>query len=359
MSTTHECAAAPQVIGIDIGGANLKFSGADQQGYSQPFAMWKQYADLRDFLAAGVEAVSTLPVDYLAITMTGELADCFATRRAGVAHIAEHASAVLGPDRTRIYAVDGAWHSPPEAVQHTWKVAASNWHALASWVAGLIRPAGERPHCLLVDIGSTTVDIIPIRDGRLATTAKTDRERLQAGQLVYTGYERTSVASMVDQVFVDEQCCPVMAEHFADSLDAYLALGLVEEQPHDLNSADGRGRTRRLAQARLARLVGEDGESLSQSVLESIAAQIIEAQVERIVDAISRVVPADQQRYRIVFSGHGAALAAQIQQRLLPQRFEFQRLQEYVSESASRCAPAVAVRALLTQHLAGARVGHR
>ncbi len=84
------------------------------------------------------------------------------------------------------YAVDGQWLSVPQAMADPWSVAASNWHALGSWLAKWSVTRQVCQNALIVEYGSTTVDIIPSLDGQVATTARTDRERLERGQLIYT-----------------------------------------------------------------------------------------------------------------------------------------------------------------------------
>src|SRR5262245_15374302 len=66
-------------LGLDIGGANLKAAHTSGAATSRPFALWKQP---RDLAAALRELVADLPpAGRVAVTMTGELCDCFATKR--------------------------------------------------------------------------------------------------------------------------------------------------------------------------------------------------------------------------------------------------------------------------------------
>ena len=94
----------------------------------------------------------------VAVTMTGELADCFATKREGVAAIVAAAQQAAGGREVLIYLTDGTFVPPDEAVARAQEAAASNWHALASFAAELVE--GEAG--LLFDVGSTTCDVVPI-----------------------------------------------------------------------------------------------------------------------------------------------------------------------------------------------------
>src|SRR4051794_1172212 len=65
---------AQTILGLDIGGANLKAATADKRAVSVPFPLWKQPDKLPAALA---ELVAKFPeAEELAVTMTGELCDC-------------------------------------------------------------------------------------------------------------------------------------------------------------------------------------------------------------------------------------------------------------------------------------------
>ena len=111
------------------------------------------------------------------ITMTGELADCFFDRVSGVKHIVNQVSQAferLALDSPLFYAVDGGFLTAEASRGAETLLAASNWHALGSFVART-----QTKDCYLIDIGSTTADLIPIAGGTVATSATTDFERLE------------------------------------------------------------------------------------------------------------------------------------------------------------------------------------
>ncbi len=371
--------AAARVLGVDVGGAHIKLADASGRSTACPFAMWLE----ADRLADRVRELSRLfcsehnqSYTHLAVTMTGEMADCFATRRIGVEFILRRLTEAMPELKLQVYGVDGTWLAASEACRHPWDVAASNWHALGSWVAGCVACADENL-CLVLDIGSTTVDVIPISRGRVATAARTDSDRLRLQQLVYTGVGRTSAAAILSAATIDGQHWPLVAERFATSDDAYLALGLAAEvsdaaaslghsadgcwriatddppgQPA-FDTADGRPRTVAHARARLARMLAEDCERLTGGEIETLARQLIDKQASQVACAIAANLPvqsSDNRQPLIALSGHGAALArAALQQ--LPQVVDYIDLAERISPAAARCAPAVAVAWLLQEQL--------
>lgn len=351
------CDFGKEVVGLDIGGANLKaaiwLGENDVRGRSMNFPMWKQPEQLADGVrkimgeieTSGTTGASALRRRHLAVTMTGELADCFASRREGVARIVDQLLQVVSADQLSIYSVDGRWFTAEQAKEDPWTVAASNWHALASWLAQWPPTAHALRCAVLVDIGSTTVDILPVINGRLATQARTDRDRLEQSQLVYTGVRRTPVCAVVQRLAVEGIDIPVMAELFATVDDAYLLLGLVEEDAQDADTADGRPRTKPDAAARLARMIGEDADRLSPLQLSCMANQIIGAQARQLAEAIeanlnqfsSEIAP------HLVCSGHGLPLFEQTIRKLKTATASVIRLNEHASDEVSRCAPAAAV----------------
>ena len=112
--------------------------------------------------------------------------------------------------------------------------AASNWMATAQLVGRFV------PEALLVDIGSTTTDIIPVTGGRVTAVGRTDPERLVAGELLYTGALRTNVAAIVRRVPLWGGECPVASELFAISGDVHVLLGSLGTDDYTCPTPDGR-----------------------------------------------------------------------------------------------------------------------
>src|SRR5438874_11420828 len=82
------------VLGLDIGGANLKAAHTHGAARTAPFALWKKPEGLTGALH---ELISGMPsYDVLAVTMTGESCDCYTTKREGVAAILDSVERVCG-----------------------------------------------------------------------------------------------------------------------------------------------------------------------------------------------------------------------------------------------------------------------
>lgn len=273
-----------QIIGLDIGGANLKAAGVDGAAVSRPFAIWREPERLGQELSA---LLSQLPVaDAVAVTMTAELADCFGTKDQGVRRILDAVTDVAAGRPVVVWQTGGEFVSVEDAVEIPRLVAAANWHALATFAGRL---TGEGP-AVLLDVGTTTTDIIPLADGVPVPRGLTDRERLECGELVYTGVVRSPVCSVVSQLTVGGRPVEVASELFATTGDVYLLTGDRDENPGDRDTANGLPATRAAAAGRLARMICCDTTEIDDAELLEMAVEIAGRQYERIALAVDRVL---------------------------------------------------------------------
>lgn len=293
-----------QILGLDIGGANLKAATASGQASSVPFDLWRAPDDLPQKLRELLERFP--PADVLAVTMTGELADCFETKAEGVRRIVQSCEEVAGNRPLQFWHTSGQFVSASRAIAEPLGVAAANWHALATW-AGRLVPHGR---ALLIDIGSTTTDIIPLQDGRPCPQGLTDVTRLLAGELVYTGVRRTPLCAVVPAVPFRGQMCPLAAELFATTLDVYLILGLIPEDAEDCHTANGRPATKPAAHDRLARMLCCDQTEVTAAEIRSIAEFLAEAQRQQLVRTLDALWQRQSEELAaVIISGSGSFLA--------------------------------------------------
>ncbi len=257
----------PVVLGLDIGGANLKAATADKRAASLPFPLWREPDGLARKLA---ELLAHFPdAEEFAVTMTGELCDCYETKREGVNRILTAVQQVARSYPIRVWGTDGEFMGVEKARNDYLKVAAANWHALATYAG---RFASHRA-ALLIDIGSTTTDLIPIFDKIPHTRGRTDRERLEHSELVYFGVRRTPICALVGY-------STVAAEFFASTQDACVVLGHLPEEPTNTETADGRPLTKAYSHARLSRMLCSDPELTSWLETENFAKRVIDRMVD-------------------------------------------------------------------------------
>lgn len=283
------------VLGLDIGGANLKVAHSTGAARLVPFELWRQPDGLADAIRGLLRGWP--PFELLAVTMTGELCDCFPSKRAGVLAILDAVDAAAGTIPVRVWRTDG-WGDVIHTRNSPLQAAAANWLALA-WYAARHAPKGS---ALVIDIGSTTTDITPLYDGRPVPRGRTDPERLRSRELVYTGVRRTPLCALLGAAGA--------AEWFATTLDIYLIQGAIAEYSADLGTADGRPATQEAAHARLARMLCADLETSTAEERQNLADRLARQQAELIHGAVKDVAGRlPQPPDTLVLAGSGEFLA--------------------------------------------------
>jgi probable H4MPT-linked C1 transfer pathway protein len=321
------------ILGLDIGGANVKVANAAGQAVLRPFELWKNPGGLTKILRQVIGAF-TRP-DLLAVTMTGELCDCFETKREGVLSILDSLTEAAGSTPMLVWRNDGRFVDLATARKDPLPIASANWLALATF-AGRFSPRGSS---LLIDIGSTTTDIIPIAEGVPVPKGHTDAERLETGELLYTGARRTPVCAFLNGIGA--------AELFATTLDAFLLLDLLPENSTDHGTADGRPATKMQAHARMARMIGGDRETTTLEEAVRLAHQVAMRQnylLELAINSVTSEMPKPLQC--LVLAGSGEILAAPlVAESGILGKVETKRISQLVSPMVSNvaCAYALAV----------------
>ena len=332
------------VAGLDVGGAHVKaarLEGGRVVAVAQIASpLWQGIGRLE---AALVEARAFVgPVDRLGVVVTAELADSFESRRDGVAQVARRIGQTFHGVPVALYAGPAGLVPLADGADHVRAVASANWHATASVIAGAL------PDALLVDIGSTTADLVPIRAGAVAAAGYTDAERLASGELVYTGATRTSLMAVADRVPFAGLWQPLMNEHFATIGDVHRLTGALPDGVDQHATADGRGQSLSESRARLARLLGRDTEDGADRAWLAVARHLAERQLRTLEDAAAQVLSRTDlpDEAPVVAAGIGAFLAERLAARLGRPVVPFAGLLRVEPEAvawAGRAAPAVAV----------------
>jgi probable H4MPT-linked C1 transfer pathway protein len=298
------------VLGWDIGGVNTKVArvadGAIVAARARPFEIQREPGGLASVLVELAAGVGHQLNDAHAVTMTAELSQVFRTKREGVCFVLDQVATAFPEACIRVYNVGGHFVERATARDNPLAVAAANWSATAHFVAR------RYPDAVLMDVGSTTTDVIPISAGTVAARGRTDPERLREGELVYTGALRTPVEAIASTVPLWGAAAGVAAEGFAQAGDVHLWRGDLAPGDYSAPTPDGRPATRSFAGERLARVVCADRDMLDEQAINAIADRLWEAQVERIEDALVRVarrVPG-LKGGAVVVTGLGAFLAA-------------------------------------------------
>jgi (4-(4-[2-(gamma-L-glutamylamino)ethyl]phenoxymethyl)furan-2-yl)methanamine synthase len=301
------------VIGLDIGGVNTKAvwrDGDAVRAVLRPYDVVRERGLLTALVRDVIAGLGPSPAELVALTMTAELSDEFRTKREGVTFVLDAVeAAVAGP--LLVLTTAGELVSVAEARGRPLDVAAANWVASAAAVGA------RHPDALMIDVGSTTADVIPIAAGRVAATGRSDLDRLLAGELVYTGALRTNLAAIAPRVPVRGGWSPVASELFAISADVHLILGHLTPEAYICPTPDGRPASVACARERVARLVCADSEQLATHEVETVAAYLHSEQVRQVEAAARQVSTRFPERAMpIVALGSGAFIACEVAERM-------------------------------------------
>jgi (4-(4-[2-(gamma-L-glutamylamino)ethyl]phenoxymethyl)furan-2-yl)methanamine synthase len=147
-------------------------------------------------------------------------------------------------------------------------------------------------------------------------TGRTDVERLQSGELVYSGVRRTPLCAVAPSLRFRGTPCPLAAELFATMLDAYLLLGDVPEDPNDFDTANGRAATVSAAHDRMARMLCCDRNEVTREEAREMARSFADEQFREISEALARVrARLEGSCDQVVVSGSGEFLAERVVRR--------------------------------------------
>jgi (4-(4-[2-(gamma-L-glutamylamino)ethyl]phenoxymethyl)furan-2-yl)methanamine synthase len=300
-------------IGWDIGGAHLKVVQLDEKGklvqaLQLPCPLWRGLNELEAAVNAALKAfkiasfgAGSLNIQH-AVTMTGELVDLFANRHEGVMAISTLAAVLLGKD-TLYYAVNEGLVALERVSENTHHIASANWHASASALAMHVQDA------LIIDVGSTTTDIIAIESSKVKNTSFSDAARMANDSLVYTGVVRTPVMALGTKLVFEGSEINVAAEYFATMADVYRLTGELLPVFDMAETADNKSKSTVASARRLARMVGYDVEDRPIGTWKSLANTCRNMQVGQIkAAALKHLKPS----LPIIGAGSGAFLVKQI-----------------------------------------------
>lgn len=279
-----------KVAGFDIGGANTDLAIIDfkdneikeVQTDFEYLPMWRKSQELGETLVRLIENICPLDeIDAVGISMTAELVDAYSTKKEGVLDVINKSEKEFNVP-VGIVGIDGMLSSSDIKKQPI-KAAAANWVATAE-IAGIMEE-----DCVFVDTGSTTTDIIPVKNGSECAKGRSDFERLATGELVYTGTLRTNLSSFLDKIPFDGMEYRVASELFAITADVYTVLDLISPNDYVCDTCDGQGKSKEEAMRRISRVLCADLDILSPEDIVEIAKYIHQAQVAQIATALDEV----------------------------------------------------------------------
>jgi len=279
------------ILGLDVGGANTKVASSDGLFVKIEYLpLWKD-APLEALLC---QISNDTNPSALGVVMTGELADCFSDKRSGILHI-------MGAIERSFSCPIRFWGAKGFGWTSYLELAAANWSASAALISE------EIGDCIFIDMGSTTTDLVPIKNG--ARAALTDYERLARGELIYSGLLRTNLAALLSSVEIGGRKVPLSSELFAVTADAYRALDEMSDESYSIETPDCGDKDREAALNRLSRTVCADLEEIGLDAALDIARQAKARQIEVLKCALGKMA-SEYELEQVVAAGIGEEIIA-------------------------------------------------
>lgn len=310
------------ILGLDIGGANTKaaiiefIDGQIQKCYSyiEYFPFWEQSINNIPLLFKRIISniinkndLELIDIDYIAIAITAELSDAFQTKREGINKILDALKKVFNKEKMYFININNEFIKFNEAKHNYLLISAANWVSTALFLGNYLQK------CILIDAGSTTIDIIPILDSIPVSKGKSDIQRLINHELIYTGGLRATIPSITHFVPYKGKMVRISFEKFALISDVHRILNNISEKEYINDTADNRSKSLDDCYARISRILCMDLETISREELIKIAEYIYEKQLNIIITEIKEFmnnlfirIPVFQKNPEFVITGLAA-----------------------------------------------------
>ncbi|MFX0007707.1 MAG: hydantoinase/oxoprolinase family protein [Promethearchaeota archaeon] len=283
------------ILGLDIGGANTKAALLyykedkieESYSYIEHFPFWEK--TIKDIPVMLLRVIDKLfestnfnleMVDNVAVTITAELSDAFETKREGILLILEAIQKILNKKKLRFITNTCQFFNYEKAKSNYQLIAGANWASTALFLGVFIS------NCILIDAGSTTIDIIPILNSVPVPQGKDDISRLINHELIYTGGLRATIPSITHHVPYKGKKVRISFEKFALISDVHRILNNITKAEYINDTADKRSKSIENCYARLSRIICTDVETVLKEDLDTIAKFIYLKQVSIVIQEI-------------------------------------------------------------------------
>ncbi|UCD02493.1 MAG: hypothetical protein JSV23_05640 [Promethearchaeota archaeon] len=283
------------ILGLDVGGANTKAALIlfrkskiyKSFSYIEYFPFWEkslsQIPEMFNRIVLNIiekNALTLEKIDFIVVTITAELSDAFQTKREGILKILEALKKVFDEEKLKFITNQIKFVDYTTAKSDYYSIAAANWASTAIFLGQFMS------QCILIDAGSTTIDIVPIINAVPVQQGKDDISRLINHELVYTGGLRATIPSITHHVPYKGKYLRISFEKFAFISDVHRILNNISEEDYISDTADNRSKSLENCYARLSRVICMDIETISKEDLDVIANYIYQKQIGIIIREI-------------------------------------------------------------------------
>ncbi|MGZ4864775.1 MAG: hydantoinase/oxoprolinase family protein [Halobacteriota archaeon] len=317
-----------QTIGIDIGGANTKVASASGTARSFYFPLWRKN-DLVDLLR---RVKDDFKPERVGIVITGELADIFSSKTDGIYSIVAAVNSVF----SKPYYLNVHGELTCDIEEDALLYAASNWAASAAFLAKSVK------NCIFTDVGSTTCDVIPMKNGRAIAQTR-DFKRLGQHELIYMGVLRTNIATILRVVNLSGKEYQLATEQFSITADVHSVLGNLAETDYSCDTPDSKSRDLDACYKRIARVLLCDVNELGKGNAREVAKQVECAQINALAEALEFQAQKHELQ-TVIGAGLGEFLIAKAALKI---GLKFRPLSSQYGRALTRVFPAYAVARLI------------
>ncbi|AWX32522.1 hydantoinase/oxoprolinase family protein [Methanosphaera sp. BMS] len=335
------------IMGLDIGGANTdccicQINGNNMKlltSKKQYLPMWQKKDNLADCLNNFKEDYH---IDVVVATTTAELSDGYESKKEGILDITRKIIDVFDDAIVKFVTFNGL-KDYEYVINNPMEMAAANWIATSHLISKI------KDNCIFMDMGTTTTDIIPIKNQKESATGHSDLERLCSGELVYTGMLRTNVAAITHEIPVNDKVATVSSELFATTADVHMILGNITRDEYTCSTSDNNDKSLTSCKRRLARVVCADLDMLNDDEIMDIARYVEDRQISHVEDGLKKVCQANDLNDVVITNYAHADICRKAASNL---KLNITSLNDYLKEDSLNVCPTLGcVQMYVDEHL--------
>ncbi len=297
-------------LGWDIGGAHTKLSTIKPNSSAFDIYkchLWESTNPLKKIISSICGKYKKKFNVINIITMSGEMSDIFESRSKGVKYILNIFDTVN--KNNYVFSIKKPFFFKLSKSISSESISSANWFATAKFLETKINNA------IAIDIGSTTTDIMLIKEGKCINKNYSDLLRLQSSELIYMGVLRTPVHAVTKEILSHQKRFPIIPENFSNMSDVYSILSDINPKIDYSDSCDHKSKSYRNSLRRLSRILGFDYESKNEKTVINLAKKIKLSQKDFLTKKINNLLRKNfknDKSVKIIGIGIGSFLVEEI-----------------------------------------------
>ena len=290
-------------LGWDIGGANTKVCVFDNNFkiidlHTKNIKVWNNFSDMKVFFKYISNIYDSFEI-YNLVTITAESCDNFKNRKHGMTEILSNCSNYIKGNILFFTNID-KYVDFETAIKSPERLFSTNWILTSKFLNK------KKDIDLIIDIGSTTTDII-FKNMNIQDNIN-DHMRLSNKTLLYLGVIRTPLSMMADNINYNGQDISLVNEVFATTGDIFNINNDIDFSALDYLGSDNLQFTKKNSFIRLARIIGLDYTDYQEEHLNEVAKNFKKLFISKIIDNIRSIFSNNINDFTISSIGEGGFL---------------------------------------------------